>query len=588
MDLQPLLAPIPGDLPEGSSCQDERAFREMKPLGVFLVEQAKAREVERQSREPSTSATAADEKKMALLLLERIQNDLRERIAPAAKVVLGKDDPSTHTVAHGIQSRALALLKNHGKDLRVVVKLTLAQTAMQGIAGLADGAQLFEALVDQFGQKIHPQADEDGDLFERSKQLTELLGGQDLLAIVRQTVLAAASHTRLTVRDLDGHEGLLSSKESSDPVKGLTNDLDVLEAFAGAAGVAGGLKKEEVDAQAHWDQIQAQVDALARAVTLLQSLARKFRAPIGQTAPVFGLLERALKSVQSARLLLPLSQASLSGLRGLPKALELVDPLLVAEGHTLDSNRVLFELLAGERLPVLLRQSAVFPGSVSKFTLGQLDPVRSAAEAASQAPDRPAEAVLLDELTAVLATEQQVKPDDVYTEDKLDRLDSLMAPAAAALDALRALARAFRVAADAAPVLAQLERTHAALLRARLVLAPAPAVPLTPASPAAGSVPGAMLAGLASGDAAAIPGATQMAMLTPVGMLRTREDARLAILAIAAFLEQTEPAHPSSLFLHRAAKLLQARSFFDIVQELLPGSPVETISTLTGAKPPET
>ncbi|MFN9450163.1 MAG: type VI secretion system ImpA family N-terminal domain-containing protein [Rubrivivax sp.] len=579
MDLQPLLAPIPGDLPEGRSCQDERAFREMKLLGEYLVEQAKARELERQLREPFRGDSAAAEKQMVESMLERVQSALKERIVPAASEVLGGADATVRSVVQGIQSRALPLLQSHGKDLGVVVKLALAETASRGVAGLADAAQLFEALFDQHGQRVHPQPDEEGDSFERNKLLTEWLSGQDLQALLRQAVLAAASHTRLTLRDLEGREGLTIPKDQKDPVAGLNNDLEVLEAFAGAVVVDKGIRRDEVSAQDQWAWIEAQLAPIVQAVARLQSLARKFRAPMGPGAHVFRLLDRAMKVLQAARLVLPLSHVSTTGVGGLAASIALVEPLLGAEGDTLDRNRPLYELLAGERMLLLLRGSPVFAKGAATITLGDLASTVQPLPESSPGAGLTTEHHLLAELAAVLAAEQQVEPADVDLNDKLARLDALVVPVAASLDALRALARTYRVAAEAAPVLALVERAHVSLLRARLVLAPVRVAP-----PALAPL---VAAGSAEVGASAAPSAAAV-MPTPVGMLRTREDARLAILAIAAFLEQTEPSHPSSLFLHRAAKLLQAKSFFDIVQELLPGSPVDTISTLTGAKPPET
>jgi predicted component of type VI protein secretion system len=581
MDLQPLLAPIPGDVPEGRSCQDERSFREMKLLGEFLTEQAKARELERQLREPFKGDAAAAEKQMVQLMLERIQTALKERIVPAASEVLGGADVTAWSVVQGLQDRALPLLKRHGKDLGVVARLALAETAARGVAGLADVAQLFEALFDQHGLRVHPQPDEEGDTFERNKLLNELIAGQDLQALLRQAVLADAGHTRLTLRDLDGREGLTIPKDQKDPVTGLSNDLDLLEAIAGAVAADKAIRREEVSARDQWALIEVQLALLGQAVARLQSLARKFRAPMGPGAQVFRLLDRALKVLQAARLVLPLSQVSLVGVGGLAPSIMLVEPLLRAEGDEIDRNAPLHELLAGERMQLLLRGSSVFAKGTSPITLGDLASTEQPLPDDSSGAGMNADTYLLAELTGLLATEQQVELADVVVEDKLEYLDRLIAPLAASLQPLRALAHAYRVAPEAAPVLTLVERAHACLLRARQVLAP-PALAMREAT-AAPVAPGAQVAGAAADSWVAAGGTT-----TPVGVLRNREDARLAILAIAAFLEQTEPSHPSSLFLHRAAKLLQAKSFFDIVQELLPGSPVDTISTLTGAKPPET
>jgi len=68
--------------------------------------------------------------------------------------------------------------------------------------------------------------------------------------------------------------------------------------------------------------------------------------------------------------------------------------------------------------------------------------------------------------------------------------------------------------------------------------------------------------------------------------LATREDARRQILELAVFLEKLEPSHPAPLFLRRAAKLLAAKSFFDIVGDMIPDASTQ-VETLTGQKMPE-
>jgi type VI secretion system protein ImpA len=64
-------------------------------------------------------------------------------------------------------------------------------------------------------------------------------------------------------------------------------------------------------------------------------------------------------------------------------------------------------------------------------------------------------------------------------------------------------------------------------------------------------------------------------------VLRTRNDARKMILEISRFLEETEPSHPAPLFLKRAERLLGARDFFEIVNDMAPDS-VSEIRRITG------
>ena len=68
--------------------------------------------------------------------------------------------------------------------------------------------------------------------------------------------------------------------------------------------------------------------------------------------------------------------------------------------------------------------------------------------------------------------------------------------------------------------------------------------------------------------------------------LGTRDDARRQIVQIAEFLERIEPSHPAPLFLRRAARLLAANSFYDIVEDMLEGS-VADVERLTGQQRPQ-
>lgn len=65
-----------------------------------------------------------------------------------------------------------------------------------------------------------------------------------------------------------------------------------------------------------------------------------------------------------------------------------------------------------------------------------------------------------------------------------------------------------------------------------------------------------------------------------VGALRTREDAISQLLAVADFVEKTEPTNPAPLLIRRAARLMRM-GFIDILRELSPGS-LSQIENITG------
>jgi type VI secretion system protein ImpA len=64
------------------------------------------------------------------------------------------------------------------------------------------------------------------------------------------------------------------------------------------------------------------------------------------------------------------------------------------------------------------------------------------------------------------------------------------------------------------------------------------------------------------------------------GVLRSREDAIAQLLAVAAFVEKTEPTNPAPLLIRRAARLMRM-GFIDILRELSPDS-LSQIENITG------
>ncbi len=92
--------------------------------------------------------------------------------------------------------------------------------------------------------------------------------------------------------------------------------------------------------------------------------------------------------------------------------------------------------------------------------------------------------------------------------------------------------------------------------------------------------------GAAPDAAAAAPGqAAAAAAAAPAapGELRSRDDAKAQLLAVAEFLERSEPTNPAPLLIRRAARLM-GMSFIDIVRELAPDS-VGHVENVTGAAP---
>lgn len=93
-------------------------------------------------------------------------------------------------------------------------------------------------------------------------------------------------------------------------------------------------------------------------------------------------------------------------------------------------------------------------------------------------------------------------------------------------------------------------------------------------SAAAGEATAASADGVAAGGVGAPSGP---------GVLRTRDDAVQQLLAVADFLERTEPTNPAPLLVRRAARLMTL-NFMDILRELAPDS-VSAVQNITGAPP---
>lgn len=70
----------------------------------------------------------------------------------------------------------------------------------------------------------------------------------------------------------------------------------------------------------------------------------------------------------------------------------------------------------------------------------------------------------------------------------------------------------------------------------------------------------------------------------PVAALSSREDAITQLLAITAFMEQTEPTSPAPLLIRRAVKLMRM-GFMDILRELSPDSLAQA-EAITGVRAP--
>ena len=138
VDVQALLAPIPGDNPSG---QDLRYH------------------------------TLTDQIKEARRREEDVEQGVWKREVKVAD----------YGAVIKLSTQALT---KHGKDLQIVAWLTEALTATEGFRGLRQGLELAHGLLEQYWDTVYPEIDEDGDLEMRATPLRWI--GRQLEPIVRE------------------------------------------------------------------------------------------------------------------------------------------------------------------------------------------------------------------------------------------------------------------------------------------------------------------------------------------------------------------------------------------------------------------
>jgi type VI secretion system protein ImpA len=125
-DLEALLAPIPGDAPQGSDLRED--FAAASPYNRLRDARSEARDAE------------------------------RERDAPAAGQELRDPAPYWRTV----REVALKTLAENAKDLEVAAWLTEALVRSHGLAGLAAGAKVMSGLAERYWDGLFPLPDDYG------------------------------------------------------------------------------------------------------------------------------------------------------------------------------------------------------------------------------------------------------------------------------------------------------------------------------------------------------------------------------------------------------------------------------------------
>lgn len=305
MNIDDLLAPLSPDQPTGEECLYKPRFRELAPLCEFLVAQAELAELERRTRFAYEGEGADADRRFAADALEAARTRLDKQLAGAAADVLG-GAPTSHSAARLVVQRTHELLAQVGKDLAVVQRACLGAVALHGIGGLVDGLRLFEALLDRFGADLYPQPDGD-DQSERAILLGELLDGQGLESLLRETVIVSAGPGRMCFRDAEVLDGALPPDPSG---AGLTNAQHLAAIVSADIAREQQIKPEAVSVAQKLARIDAMLAPLGSATTLLNALAKRLDAPSAARQRVPMLLSRAARHLQALRTELGVQDAS--------------------------------------------------------------------------------------------------------------------------------------------------------------------------------------------------------------------------------------------------------------------------------------
>lgn len=125
--------------------------------------------------------------------------------------IIPAEEPEWRKVAESSEA-----LFSRTKDARNAVLLARAQVRLRQFAGLTDGLQLMQQLMDRFWDTVHPQldAEDDNDPTMRLNALAALADPQGLLRDTRESRLfQSRAHGELTVRQIEVAAGKLSARE---------------------------------------------------------------------------------------------------------------------------------------------------------------------------------------------------------------------------------------------------------------------------------------------------------------------------------------------------------------------------------------
>lgn len=259
-DLEALLAPIPGDAPQGADLREDTSAQ--SPWFRLRDARAEAREIERRAETE------------------------------------GGDEGGLPPPWRTIHTLARSILSERSKDLDVAAMLTEALLRMHGLPGLTAGALLIKGLAERYWDGVFPLPDEYEGMAARVAAVTGLSGAEKeglLLPPLRRLILFPRPDGTTYAwwqyersRDL---ATISDPKRKEERIKAGTVPLDVIEKEAKAIRPAhfAALRKQMKDAAAAWAEMAAALDALAGAdgpsTGRVRDLLQEMLDLVGQFAP---------------------------------------------------------------------------------------------------------------------------------------------------------------------------------------------------------------------------------------------------------------------------------------------------------------
>lgn len=276
MKLEELLQPVAGDDPAGAPCDHDRRFQVVAELAELLVLRAEIVELKRMAQGPFEGENALGDKQMADSTLQRAE--ARARVVAANQNLKESDG---HKLQVNLEAECIDLLAK-GKDLRVVVPLTLVRLRSRGLPGLLEGLALFEGLLKTFGDAVHPRLDEedlrDRDDSIRSRVFADLSSSAGATAVLREAVLLNTKVGRVAMRDAEVLDRVLAPDPAGVSV---TNDEHFLLVVKHDAALQSGSDPDSVTP----DQMRERLRQLHAELNAAHETLRRIGASFERTPP---------------------------------------------------------------------------------------------------------------------------------------------------------------------------------------------------------------------------------------------------------------------------------------------------------------